>query len=123
MQTSFSMLGFMALLLVYQLCGELLVWVFESRIPGPVVGMFLLFITLSLRPVWAERWLEPSRQFLRYLSLFFVPAGVGIMLHLDWLQQQGLQLLILLLISTVVSLLVTAWVMVLVMKLGRVLNK
>lgn len=113
----FSFLGLITLLLAYQLVGEMIVLFFNWPIPGPVIGMFLLFISLLFRAGWAARWIEPSQHFLRYLSLFFVPAGVGVMLHLTRVGEQWLAIGVALLISTIVSLVVTAAVMLLMMRL------
>ena len=43
------MLGAFTLLLAYQLVGEIITQVFHLHIPGPVIGMLLLFITLIFR--------------------------------------------------------------------------
>ncbi|WP_051678634.1 CidA/LrgA family protein [Thiomicrospira pelophila] len=115
--TGFSFLGLITLLLAYQLIGEIIVRFLDWPIPGPVIGMFLLFISLLFHPGWATRWTEPSQHFLRYLSLFFVPAGVGVMLHLTRVGEQWLAIAVALVISTLVSLVVTAGVMLLLMRL------
>lgn len=113
----FSFLGLITLLLVYQLAGELIVHFADWPIPGPVIGMFLLFVTLLMRASWAQFWIEPTQGFLRYLSLFFVPAGVGVMVHLSRVGEQWLAITLALIISTLVSLVVTAGVMLLVARL------
>lgn len=43
------MLGAITTLLVYQLVGEVLVHFFALPVPGPVVGMLLLFLSLWLK--------------------------------------------------------------------------
>ena len=115
----FSFLGLITLLLAYQLIGEIIVRAFNLPIPGPVIGMFLLFISLLFHSGWAKRWLEPSQHFLRYLSLFFVPAGVGVMLHITRVGDQWFAIAAALVISSVVSLVVTAGVMLFIMRLSR----
>lgn len=116
--TGFSFLGLITLLLAYQLIGEIIVRFLAWPIPGPVIGMFLLFISLLFHSGWATRWAEPSQHFLRYLSLFFVPAGVGVMLHLSRVSEQWLGIAVALVVSTLVSLVVTAGVMLLLMRLN-----
>lgn len=115
----FSFLGLITLLLVYQLIGELIVLTVDWPIPGPVVGMFLLLITLLLRQAWSAYLIEPSQQFLRYLSLFFVPAGVGVMVHLARIGEEWLPIVLALILSTIVSLVVTAVVMLGVARLMK----
>ncbi|WP_093448356.1 CidA/LrgA family protein [Thiomicrospira sp. ALE5] len=116
----FSFLGLITVLLVYQLIGELIVLAFDWPVPGPVIGMFLLLMTLLLRQAWSPYLVEPAQQFLRYLSLFFVPAGVGVMVHLTRIGEEWLSILVALVISTLVSLVVTAWVM---LGLAKLLQK
>ena len=53
---------------------------------------------------------------LQHLSLLFVPAGVGIMVHLHRVADEWLPLLLSLLISTAATLVVTALVMKLCMR-------
>ncbi len=66
------------LLLVYQLTGEILVRLLGLPIPGPVLGMVMLFVTLMIRgSAPPDSLSEASSALLSHLSLLFVPAGVG----------------------------------------------
>jgi holin-like protein len=113
------MLGALTVLLVYQLVGEVFVQITGLPVPGPVVGMLLLFITLIARKgVSAERERDfftvlrgTSQQLLSHLSLLFVPAGVGVMLHFGRLGEEWLALAVALVASTVLTIAVTALVM------------
>ena len=58
------MLGAFTLLLAYQLVGEIITQVFHLHIPGPVIGMLLLFITLIFREGPSPELRETSRQLL-----------------------------------------------------------
>ena len=55
------MLGAFTLLLAYQLVGEIITQVYELHIPGPVIGMLLLFITLIFREGPSPELRETSR--------------------------------------------------------------
>jgi holin-like protein len=105
------MLGALTVLLVYQLVGEALVQLTGLPVPGPVVGMLLLFITLIVRAGASEALRTTSQQLLSHLSLLFVPAGVGVMLHFGRLGEEWLALTVALVASTVITLAVTALVM------------
>ena len=105
------MLGAFTLLLVYQLIGELLVYLTGLPVPGPVVGMLLLFVTLVARGA-APQWLRDTCQgLLAHLSLLFVPAGVGVLLHFQRLGAEWLPIAVALVASTVITIAVTALVM------------
>ena len=109
------MLNMFTLLLVCQLAGELLVRFIALPLPGPVLGMLLLFVGLLVRGSVPEALRQTSQFLLGHLSLLFVPAGTGIMLHVARIHTEWLPLLITLLASTFLTLLVTAWVMRLTM--------
>ena len=105
------MLGAFTLLLVYQLLGEALVQLTGLPVPGPVVGMLLLFVTLAARGS-APQWLRDTCQgLLAHLSLLFVPAGVGVLLHFQRLGAEWLPIVVALVASTVITIGVTALVM------------
>ncbi|WP_296872141.1 CidA/LrgA family protein [Tibeticola sp.] len=100
----------LALLLLFQSAGELLSRALHLPFPGPVVGLLLLLPALRWRAV-QHRVGAVAEFLLAHLSLLFVPVGVGVMTHLELLQQHGLRLLAVLLVSTWVALAVTAAVL------------
>lgn len=79
------MIGYLTLILFCQLIGEIATKVTNLPVPGPVVGMVILFSWLTIRRnVPVE--LESVSSFLhRYLPLLFVPAGVGVIANFDLL--------------------------------------
>jgi len=74
----------LALLVLFQLAGETLVDWLGIPLPGPVAGMILLFLALQVYtcPVFARPlplWLgSTASRLLGLLSLFFLPACVGV---------------------------------------------
>ena len=113
------MLAALTLLLLCQLIGEVLAHWLALPVPGPVIGMILLFLILLLRQGPGEALRSTSQNLLQHLSLLFVPAGTGIVLHLARVGDDWLALLLSLLVSTVLTLIVTAWVMQLCQRLGN----
>jgi len=105
------MIESLALILVCQLAGEVLVRLIHLPVPGPVIGMGLLFAGLVVRGGPSEKLETTAGSLLSHLSLLFVPAGVGIMLHLDLILSQWLPILASLVISTALTIGVTAWLM------------
>jgi holin-like protein len=98
-------------LLVFQLTGEVLARWLDLPVPGPVLGMLLLFVFLVLRGGPGDELRTTSQTLLQHLSLLFVPAGTGIMVHLHRVADEWLPLLLSLLISTLATLVVTALAM------------
>lgn len=105
------MIAALTQLLLFQLAGEIAARAFELPVPGPVLGMALLFSYLVARRGGSEELQHAAQGLLRHLSLLFVPAGTGVMLHLHRLQDEWLPIVASLLVSTAVTLLVTAWLM------------
>lgn len=93
-------------LLLCQLVGEVTVRSFDLPIPGPVLGLVLLLLVLSLRPAFIERLRPTVTIILANLSLLFVPAGVGVIGNLEVLSNDWLPLLFILVVSTWLSMLV-----------------
>ena len=85
-------------------------------VPGPVLGMLFLFVALVLRGGPGHELQTTSGNLLQHLSLLFVPAGTGIMIHLHRVADEWLPLLLSLLVSTVATMVVTALVMKLCMR-------
>lgn len=105
------MIRFLTLLLVCQLAGEVIVVAFDLLIPGPVVGMVILFAGLAVRRGVPGELAELSAGILKHLSVLFVPAGVGVMLHVGKLEDQWLAVGAALIASAVATLVVTGLVM------------
>ncbi|MBE0414559.1 MAG: CidA/LrgA family protein [Yoonia sp.] len=82
----------LTILLAFQLTGEVISRLLELPLPGPVIGMTLLFFTLMIFPRLAAAITPTSRVLLAHLSLLFVPAGVGVVGHLDRFGSDGLAL-------------------------------
>jgi holin-like protein len=100
----------LALLLVLQAAGELLVRATGLPLPGPVLGLAMLLPLLAW-PAVARRVEAVAAVLLQHLSLLFVPVGVGVILHLPLLAQHGLAIALVLLLSTLCGLAVTALVL------------
>lgn len=113
------MIGALAILLVYQLVGEILVRTIELPVPGPVLGMLLLFATLLLRGSAPPALTTTAQGLLRHLALLFVPAGVGVIVHLGRVQAEWLPIALILAGGLVLTLLTTALTMRLLLRLSR----
>ncbi|MDN5786571.1 CidA/LrgA family protein [Pseudorhodobacter sp.] len=102
----------LAVLLAFQLIGETISRGLGLSLPGPVIGMVLL-LGLFMAVPKAAAAIQPTAQgLLSHLSLLFVPAGVGIVGHLNWLGADGLPILLALAVSTALAIAIGALVFV-----------
>ncbi|WP_428244177.1 CidA/LrgA family protein [Gynuella sp.] len=105
------MFGFF-ILLAYWLAGEYLVYLFAWPIPGSVVGLLALWLTLVALQRVPDSLKNTSSTLLRYLTLLFVPAGVGLIEHWPLLMRSGIWILLIITAST----LFTATAMIIIFK-------
>lgn len=108
------MITALTVLLCCQLAGEVAARLLGLPIPGPVLGMLLLFVLLVGRVRAVESVREPAQVLIRYLSLLFVPAGVGLIRHTDRLRAELLPIVTAVVLSTALTVAVTALVFQLV---------
>lgn len=106
-----NFLNGITLLLVYQLVGEVAVRLAGLPIPGPVLGMVMLFLTLLIRGRAPAAVDQASSALLSHLSLLFVPAGVGMMVHFGRIAEEWLPITLALLLSTIITMVATALIM------------
>jgi putative effector of murein hydrolase LrgA (UPF0299 family) len=100
------------LLLLCQLAGESMVRAVEIPVPGPVLGTVLMLVFLTLRRRVPDSLDRTSHDLLANFSLLFVPAGVGIILHVQRLEAEAVALLTALIGSTALTIAVAALVFV-----------
>ncbi|RTL54176.1 MAG: CidA/LrgA family protein [Rhodocyclaceae bacterium] len=105
------MLAALTQLLVFQLIGEIIARSLGLPIPGPVIGMGLMFLFLILRGGPDEGSKTTANTLLQHLSLMFVPAGTGVMLHFQRMADEWLPITAALLGSTFLAMAVTALVL------------
>lgn len=101
------MLAALTQLLLFQLAGEVLARGIGLPVPGPVIGMLLLFGWLILRDGPSEELRGTTQGLLQHLSLLFVPAGAGVMLHLGRMRDEWLAITVSLVVSTFIGMIVT----------------
>lgn len=111
------MIPALTLLLLCQLAGEVIARGLGLTVPGPVIGMGLIVALFLIVPQAADAVRPAAAVLLGNLSLLFVPAGVGIVGHLDRLGAQGLAILTAIVASTVLAMAVGALVFVAVARL------
>ena len=105
------MLFYLTVIFVCQLVGEGLVTVLGLPVPGPVVGMALLFAGLLIKGTIPEDLALVGDTLLKHLSLLFIPAGVGVMLHAALLKREIVPISVALVVSTLLAIAVTGLLM------------
>lgn len=105
------MLRFLTLVFTCQFIGELFVGTLVLPVPGPVVGMISLFLFLLFFGSIPADLAGVSDGLLKNMSLLFVPAGTGVMMHFDILTQELMPISAVLVVSTIATIVVTALMM------------
>ena len=105
------MLFYITLIFCCQLIGELLVAATDLSVPGPVIGMLLLFTGLLFHGLIPDDLATVADSLLTHLSLLFVPAGVGILLHFRLLANELIPITVSLFVSTILTIGVTGILM------------
>src|ERR1700756_2240804 len=113
------MLLSLGLILLCQLVGEAIAHGTGVPVPGPVIGLVLCVLLLLARDRVSARvpaelrdgtFEQTGRGILSHLSLLFIPAGVGVVQRFDVLAGNALAIASAVVVSTILSLAVTAWV-------------
>ena len=97
-------------LLLFQCAGEVVSHLLGLPVPGPVVGMLLLFIALRARDRVPDSIGVAADALAKHLSLLFVPAGVGVMMYFERLAGEWLPIVVALFVSTTVAMAAAALV-------------
>jgi holin-like protein len=105
-------LGSITAILLCQLIGEIVTKVTRVPVPGPVIGMVLLFCCLNFyRRALPEDVEKVGGHLLRYLALLFVPAGVGVITNMKLVMKSWAPITVVITIGTFVTIAVTGFMM------------
>lgn len=105
------MLRGLLVLLLFQCLGEAIKVATGTVLPGPVIGLLLLFAVLLLRGGPSLALAGTSERLIGLLSLLLMPPSVGLFFLGDRLQGQWPALLAAVVLGTLATLLVSAVVM------------
>ena len=73
-----QLLNGLLVLLVFQCCGEAINAYFHLGLPGPVIGMLLLFAAFCLFGSVPAVMIKSSQTLIPMLAIMFMPAATGI---------------------------------------------
>jgi holin-like protein len=101
----------LAILLVFQSLGEITSRILAGAVPGPVIGLLLLLGFLVIRSNIPASISVAADGLLAHLSIFFIPAAVGVMLYASALATSGAAWVLAIVLSTTAAISVTALVL------------
>lgn len=96
-----NLLRQLLIILSFWAFGESFRVLLNISIPGNVIGMILLFFALNFNIIKLEYISDVSKFLLSYLAFFFIPAGVGLISCLSLISENWLEILIIILVSTI----------------------
>ena len=113
------MLNSIFIILLFQLIGELFQKSLEINIPGPVIGLILLLGALLFSKKNDRKFIQDikinlitsAENLVRYIPLFFLPVGVGVVMHLSFLEDSLVKVLLIIVTGTLITLALTGLLM------------
>lgn len=96
---------FRQLILVFgfSYAGEWISQMLKLPIPGSLTGMILLFVALQCHILRLEHLQETADFLLGHLPFFFIPAGVALMANFMHIQGIWMQILLVCLMTTILT--------------------
>lgn len=102
-----QMLIYAAILFVSQFISDSMPKSFP--LPTPVIGLVLLYLLLTFKIIKVE-WVDSfGAAMIGLIGFLFVPSGISLAGNLKIMREEGVQLVIVILIATIILLVVTAY--------------
>lgn len=108
--TDYKTLLQLGLLAIFWLAGEALVQLGKLPLPGSVPGLALVLLLLLTKRLNLLHIKQGADRLIGDMLLFFIPAILALLDHKEFLGLLGLKILVVILLSTVAVMLVTAFV-------------
>ena len=105
------MMKWILIILGFQLAGELSANVLKVPVPGPVIGMVLMFLLLFKMGRVPDDLRRLADSLLRHLYLYFIPASVGITAHIALVASQLVPILTAVIVSSALAMIVSGLLM------------
>ncbi|MCT6868580.1 CidA/LrgA family protein [Apibacter sp.] len=98
----------LGIILLLYFIGELIVFILQIKIPGSIIGMLLLLVSLQLNILKVEDIKEVATFFLNNMLILFIPLGVGLASEWDLISKEWLAIIISIILSTFIVLLIVS---------------
>jgi holin-like protein len=95
------------ILTVYYFLGVAIVEVTGIIIPGSIIGLVLLWLSLYFKIIKVQFIHEGATFLLAFLTLFFIPSTVAVINYPELLTQAGAYLIIVVIVSTLLTIVLT----------------
>lgn len=116
-ETVMKLVRELLIILGFVVTGDFLYKVVHVPIPGNILGMMLLLIGLLSGKIKLKQIETVSQFLLSHLALFFIPTSVGLLAVTGILQDAWYKLLIISVVSTLIFMITTAYVVMLLRRL------
>ena len=103
------MLKSLFIIFLFLIIGEFIQYFFHIPIAGNIIGMVLIFLSLKFKIIALETVKPASDKLIKYMVLFFVPYGVGLMMFYDLIKTNWFVLLVAVVSSSIITLIITAF--------------
>lgn len=96
------------IILLFYFLGEAISFFIKGFIPGNIIGMILLFLSLYLKFFDSDKVKDVANVFTRNMAIFFIPAGAGLLGSYGLISKFWMSILIVCSISTILVIAVVA---------------
>lgn len=96
------------IILLFYFLGEAVSYLINGFVPGNIIGMMLLFLSLYFKIFDPDKVKDVANAFTRNMAIFFIPAGAGLLGSFGLISKFWMSILIVCSISTVLVIAVVA---------------
>lgn len=89
------------LILLFYFIGECISYSINNFIPGSILGMILLFLSLNFKIIKPDSVKNVADAFTKNMAIFFIPAGAGLITSFGLLSKFWTSILVICSISTI----------------------
>lgn len=96
-------------IMVWLCAGEILSRLNIIPVPGPVIGLVFLYCQITYEGSMSDELGSVADRLLQFLGMLFVPAGVGVVGHLDRMSAEALPIAAAIIGGTAMTIVATAF--------------
>lgn len=89
------------IILLYYFIGECISYLIQGFVPGSIIGMMLLFVSLYLKIIAPSSVDTTAQAITRNMAIFFIPSGAGLMTSFGLLSKFWTSIIITCSVSTI----------------------